>query len=231
MPVMQFEPLENIYERGYYDEKTEPSPPLNGNTPSDERTPISELESQEAINNCVDTPEDQENKQVEYCALHGCKISASDTIITSDNMDGMHTTEITFPTAIAVCKPSNTSRLNVFNPLEESEPNLDLYMSNQNKGVEESINDIDSTMKKVITRKCVVRVRNLKQEEIEFMCGPKLLPSFRTESNILEAETPLSAEKIAPTETLVESVASTSEHGTVCNPANDLKDGVPQEPD
>ena len=230
MPVMQFEPLENIYEGGYYNDKTEPSPPLNGNTPSYVRTPICELESKEANNTCVDTPEDQDNEQVEYCALHRCKISASDTIITSDDTDGTHTTEINFPTAIAVCKPSITSKLNVFNPLEESELNLDLYMSNQNKDREESINDIDSTKKKVITKKCVVRVRNLKQEEIDFLCGPKLLPSFRTVSKLLEAETPFSAEKIAPTETLVEAVASTSEHGTVCNPANNLKDGVLLEP-
>ena len=227
---MQFEPLENIYEGGYYNDKSEPSPPFNGKKLSNERTPIRELESQETNNNCVDTPEDQENEKVEYCALHGCKISASDTIITSNDIDRMHTTEINFPTAIAVCKPSNASKLNVFNPLEESEPNLDLYMSNQNKDREESINEIDSTTKKVITRKCVVKVRNLKQEEIDFLCGPKLLPSFRTVSNLLEAETPLSTERIAPTETLVEAVASTSEHGTVCNPAKDLKDGVPLEP-
>ena len=231
MPVMQFEPLENIYEGGYYNEKTEPSSslPPNGNTLPDERTPICELESKEANSNCVDTPEDQDNEQVEYCALHGCKISASDTIITSDDIDGTHTTEINFPTAIAVCKPSDTSNLNVFNPLEESEPNLDLYMSNQNKDREDSIKDIDSTTKKVIIKKCVVRVRNLKQEEIDFLCGPKLLPSFRTESKLLEEQTPFSAEKIAPTETVVEAVASMSEHGTVCNPANELKDGVPLE--
>ena len=42
MPVMQFETLENIYEGGYYKEKTEPSSslPPNGNTLPDERTPI-----------------------------------------------------------------------------------------------------------------------------------------------------------------------------------------------
>ena len=230
MPVMQFEPLENIYEGGYYNDKTEPSPPLNANTPSDVGTPSCESESKEMNKTCVDIPEDQDNEQVEYCALHGCKISANDTIITNDDTDGTHTTEINFPTAKAVCKPSSSSKLNVFNPLEESEPNLDLYMNNQNKDTEQSINEIDSTTKKVTTRKCVVRVRNLNQEEIDFLCGPKLLPSFRTESNLMEAETPISAEMTAPTETLVEAVASTSEHGTVCNPANDLKDGVPLEP-
>ena len=116
MPVMQFEPLENIYEGGYYNDKTEPSPPLNANTPSDVGTPSCELESKETKKTCVDIPEDQDNEQVEYCALHRCKISANDTIITNDDTDGTHTTEINFPTAIAVCKPSSTSKLNVFNP-------------------------------------------------------------------------------------------------------------------
>ena len=45
----------------------------------------------------------------------------------------------------------------------------------------------------------------------------------------MEEQTPFSAEKIAPTETVVEAVASTPEHGTVCNPANELNDGVPLE--
>ena len=167
-------------------------------------------------------------KKLKYCALHGCKISANDTIITNDDTNGTHTTEIDFPTAIAVCKPSNTSKLNVFNPLEESEPNWDLYMSNQNKDTEQSINDSDSNTKKVITRKCVVRVQNLNQEEIDFLCGPKLLPSFTIESKLLEMETPTKSEKQsaerasrAPIETLEEAVASTSRHGTICNSTNE----------
>ena len=184
----------------------------------------------ESNNIYVDSPEDHTNEKVEYCALHGCKTSASDTITTCGDLDRSHTTGINFPTAIAVCKPSNESKLNDFNPLEESEPNLDLYMSNQNKDIGESINESNSTMKKVITRKCVVKVRNLKQEEINFLCGPKLLPSCRTVSNLLEVENQTRTESMAPTETPIEAVASTSEHGTVSTPANDLKDDVLLEP-
>ena len=227
MPVMQFERLENIYEGGYYNDTSVPSPPFKDKKLSDEKIPTSELETN---NIYVDSPEDHTNEKVEYCALHGCKTSASDTITTCGDLDRSHTTGINFPTAIAVCKPSNESKLNDFNPLEESEPNLDLYMSNQNKDIGESINESNSTMKKVITRKCVVKVRNLKQEEINFLCGPKLLPSCRTVSNLLEVENPPRTESIAPTETPIEAVASTSEHGTVSTPANDLKDGVLLEP-
>ena len=224
MPVMQFEPLENIYKGGYYDD--EPTPPDMG-------TPSCESDSKETNKTCIDIPEDQDSEKVEYCALHRCKISGNDTIITNDDTNGTHTTEINFPTTIAVCKPSNTSKLNVFNSLEESEPNLDLYMSNQNKDTEQSINDTDSNTKKVITRKCVVRVRNLTQEEIDFLCGPKLLPSFTIESKLLEVETPTESEKQsaeiishAPIETLEEAVASTSGHGTICNSTNEEKDCV-----
>ena len=227
MPVMQFERLENIYEGGYYNDTSVPSPPFKDKKLSDEKIPTSELETN---NIYVDSPEDNTKEKVEYCALHRCKTSASDKIITGGDLDRSHTTGINFPTAIAVCKPSNESKLNDFNPLEESEPNLDLYMSNQNKDIGESINERNSTMKKVITRKCVVKVRNLKQEEIDFLCGPKLLPSCRTVSNLLEVENPPRTESIAPTETPIEAVASTSEHGTVRTPANDLKDGVLLEP-
>ena len=237
MPVMQFEPLENIYEGGYYNDEAEPSPPVNVNTPPDAGTPSCETDSKEMNKSCVDTPEDQDSERVEYCALYRCKISANDTIITNDDTNGTHTTEINFPTAIAVCKPSNTSKLNVFNPLEESEPNLDLYMSNLNKDTEQSINDTDSNTKKVITRKCVVRVRNLNQDEIDFLCGPKLLPSITIKSKLKEAEMPTKIEKQnakikpiishAPIETLEEAVASTSGHGSICNSTIEEKDSVP----
>ena len=227
MPVLQFERLENIYEGGYYNDTSVPSPPFKVKQLSDEKIPTSELQTN---NIYVDSPEDNMKEKVEYCALHGCKTSASDKIITDGDLDRSHTTGINFPTAIAVCKPSNESELNDFNPLEESEPNLDLYMSNQNKDIGESINESNSTMKKVITRKCVVKVRNLKQEEIDFLCGPKLLPSCRTVSNLLEVETPPRTESIAPTVTPKEKVASTSEHGIVTTPPNDIKDSVLLEP-
>ena len=75
-----------------------------------------------------------------------------------------------------------------------------------------------------------MKVRNLKQEEIDFLCGPKLLPSCRTVSDLLEVETPPRTESIAPTETPKETVASTSEHGIVITPSNDIKDIVLREP-
>ena len=224
MPVMQFEPLENIYEGGYYIDEAEPSPPGNATTLPDVGTRSFESDSNGMTKTCVDISEEQISEKADYCALQGCKISSDDTLITNDDMNGTHTTEINFPTAIAVCKPLNTSTLNVFNPLEESELNLDLYMSNQNKDTEQSINVPESNTKKVITRKCVVRVRNLNQEEIDFLCGPKLLPSFTMESKLLEMETPAKNEKQSaeitkhvPIEILEESVVSTSEHGAVCN--------------
>ena len=143
-----------------------------------------ELDSMEP--NIVDTSDNHGNENVDYCALHGCKISADDTIITNNDANGKQTMEISFPTAISVCKPSDTSTLNTFNPLEESEPNLDLCMTNQNQDSVVSKNITDSNFKQIITRKCVVKVRNLNPEEIDFLCGPKLLPSFTTDTRSLK---------------------------------------------
>ena len=79
---------------------------------------------------------------------------------------------------MTVCKPSSASKLQVFNPLEESELNLHLCMSHQNETEESNKRDSDASIMEAMTRKCVVKVRNLNQEEIDFLCGPKLLPSF-----------------------------------------------------
>ena len=56
-----------------------------------------------------------------------------ETVITNDSINSINKTEINFPTAMAVCKPTNMSKLQEFNPLQESKLNLDLCMSNQNK--------------------------------------------------------------------------------------------------
>ena len=188
MPVMQFERLKNIYEGGYYNEETKPStsiisviPPVEGTETV--QNPTVEKASTEPTKTPVDIQEETDNKNIEYCALHGCKISANDTIITNEDLNGEHTKEINFPTALTVCKPSDNSTLNSFNPLEESEPNLDLCMTNQNRDLENNIQVSDFS--EISTKKCVVRVRNLSQEEIDFLCGPKLLPTFTSDNKSL----------------------------------------------
>ena len=194
MPVMQFEPLETIYEGGYYNEEAGPSTCSNTETFLEDGTevtqkPVPELDSKEP--NSFDIPDNHDNESAEYCALHGCKINADDTILINNDANGKHTTEISFPNAISVCKPSETSKLNTFNPLEESEPNLDLCMNNQNQNSEISVDNTNSNSNpvQIITRKCVVKVRNLNPEEIDFLCGPKLLPLFTTNDSSLKTNT------------------------------------------
>ena len=188
MPVMQFERLENIYEGGYYDEENKQS-----TSNSSAVTPVEGIEavhsttmekvSTEPTKTSVDIQESTDNKNVEYCALHGCKISPNDTFITNEAPNGEHNTDINFPNASEVCKVSDDSTLNIFNPLEESEPNLDLCMTNQNSNQVD--NNHASDFENISTKKCFVRVRNLSQEEIDFLSGPKLLPSFTSDNNVV----------------------------------------------
>ena len=65
MPVMQFEPLEIIYEGGYYNDEAEPSPPVNATTLPDVGTPSCESDSKETTKTCVDIPEDQDSEKAE----------------------------------------------------------------------------------------------------------------------------------------------------------------------
>ena len=67
MPVLQFERLENIYEGGYYNDTSVPSPLFKVKQLSDEKIPTSELQTN---NIYVDSPEDNMKEKVEYCALH-----------------------------------------------------------------------------------------------------------------------------------------------------------------
>ena len=66
--------------------------------------------------------------------------------------------------------------MNAFNPLSESEPNLHLYMSNRDSDMETPSNDMALNVKNIVTKKCVVRVRNLNQDEIDFLSRLKFSP-------------------------------------------------------
>ena len=188
MPVMQFERLENIYEGGYYDEENKQSTSnISAVTPGEgieavHSTTVEKV-STEPTKTSVDIQESTDNKNVEYCALHGCKISPNDTFITNEAPNGEHNTDINFPNASEVCKVSDDSTLNIFNPLEESEPNLDLCMTNQNSN--QVNNNHASDFENISTKKCFVRVLNLSQEEIDFLSGPKLLPSFTSDNKVV----------------------------------------------
>ena len=89
---------------------------------------------------------------------------------------------INFPLSSAVCCTSTDSALNGFNPLEESEPNLDMigqntaYLSGQN--MEDPVITTKDLVNDAMSKTWRIRVRKLTPEEVDFLSGPKLLPGL-----------------------------------------------------
>ena len=55
------------------------------------------------------TVETHDSEKSEYCAVHGCKVGVSESIMNSDDINGNQYVETEFPSAIMVCQPSDTS--------------------------------------------------------------------------------------------------------------------------
>ena len=86
-----------------------------------------------------------------------------------------------FPTSTEVCGTTANSALNSFNPLGESEPNLDLYeqhdaMTDENgtfTGLTKTQMTADAK-----TKKWMVLICKLSMEEVDILSGPKMLPNL-----------------------------------------------------
>ena len=91
---------------------------------------------------------------------------------------------LNFPLSAAVCSTSTDSALSGFNPLKESEPNLDLDMTGQNTATSsgEHMGDPVITTKDLVndamSKNWRISVRKLTPEEVDFLSGPKLLPGL-----------------------------------------------------
>ena len=91
---------------------------------------------------------------------------------------------LNFPLSSAVCSTSTDSALNGFNPLKESEPNLDLDMTGQNIATSsgEYMGDPVITTKDLVndamSKNWRISVRKLTPDEVDFLSGPKLLPGL-----------------------------------------------------
>ena len=81
---------------------------------------------------------------------------------------------VSFPEAAKVCEITKDSSLQDFNPLNDSEPNLEFDMTSQNDDSEPDLHV--KLMHDAKSRKWQVKIRNLTQEQIEFITGSKLLP-------------------------------------------------------
>ena len=89
---------------------------------------------------------------------------------------------INFPLSSAVCCTSMDSALNGFNPLEESEPNLDMIGQNtanlSDQNMEDPVITTKDLVKDAMSKTWRISVRKLTPEEVDFLSGPKLLPGL-----------------------------------------------------
>ena len=93
--------------------------------------------------------------------------------------------DVSFPIAAKVCEMPENSSLQDFNPLNDSEPNLEFDMMDQN-----DISNLDlhvKLMQDARTCKWQVKIRNLTKEQIDFISGPRLLPALsKAEAVVIE---------------------------------------------
>ena len=123
MPVLPFELMESIYESSYFVDMSEDK---NGDT---QQTPLDIPQITNTTTEPEPPKEQYENRQ--HCAIHGCDVSDENTSISkSVENDPINTEIVSFPVAAKVCETSNNSSLHEFNPLNDSEPNLEFDMSN-----------------------------------------------------------------------------------------------------
>ena len=89
---------------------------------------------------------------------------------------------INFPLSSAVCCTSTDSALNGFNPLEESEPNLDMIGQNtanlSGQNMEDPVITTKDLVNDAMSKTWRISVRKLTPEEVDFLSGPKLLPGL-----------------------------------------------------
>ena len=92
---------------------------------------------------------------------------------------------VNFPIAAKVCETMSKSSLQEFNPLNASEPNLEFDMTDQNNA--ENPNLQVKLIQDARTRKWQVKIRNLTKEQVDFIAGPRLLPTLaKTDALVIE---------------------------------------------
>ena len=123
MPVIPFELMESVYESGYFvdmdQNKHEDTEPIPLDTPQTTTTTTD-----------PESPKEQDETQ-QYCAIHGCNVMDENTNIPKSAEKGFHQNIkiVSFPKAAKVCATSKDSSLQDFNPLNDSEPNLEFDMT------------------------------------------------------------------------------------------------------
>ena len=177
MPVVPLQPMESVYESGYYEDAA----PIENMTNTNVVPDIPSIEQSSPNGNTSTTTTDN----AQYCAVHGCEVTNAKTDTISDNPILPEQDLVNFPIAAKVCETTSTSSLQEFNPLSESEPNLEFDMTDQNNAENPDLHV--KLMQDARTRKWQVKIRNLTKEQVDFIAGPRLLPTLaRTDAMVIE---------------------------------------------
>ena len=92
---------------------------------------------------------------------------------------------VNFPIAAKACETTSNSSLQEFNPLNDSEPNLEFDMMDQDSAENPDLHV--KLMQDAGTRKWQVKIRNLTKEQVDFIAGPRLLPTLaKTDAVVIE---------------------------------------------
>ena len=185
MPILPLQPMESVYESGYYEDVTPVENITNTNTTI---TPPPVIQPSQNNDVPLTTPD-----TTQYCAIHGCEVTLTNNKKQSEHPTLPEQDMVNFPTAAKVCETTIKSSLYAFNPLNDSEPNLEFDMMNQ-----DNVENPDLHVKLIQdakTRKWQVKIRNLTKEQVDFIARPRLLPTLsRTDAVVIEHhDTTLSA--------------------------------------
>ena len=169
MPVIPLQPMESVYKSGYYvDVGTSKQVDSSSTLPN--------------LFECVNLPQkttagDTVMENWQYCAVHGCDVMDENTCTSKPNDEPAPELEtVPFPIAGKVCETPGSSSLQEFNPLNDSEPNLEFDMTDQNNNSKPDLHV--KLMQDAKTRKWQVKIRNSTKEQIEFIASPRLLSTL-----------------------------------------------------
>ena len=165
MPVVQFEWLESMYESGYFT-NTNPEQATAETSPQ-ENSQVQELPVEPEIDN------EYHEKSTLIPTTNIINMEPPKIPIPTDNTTS--DAPVNFPIAAKVCETSMESKLVEFNPLNDSEPNLEFDMTSQNNKLDLHV----KLVKDAKSRRWQVKIQNLTREQIDLIAGPKLLPTLR----------------------------------------------------
>ena len=164
MPVLPLQPMESVYESGYYEDVTPVDKTMDKYiTPT---TPLIDLPSN------TDSPTTS-SATAQYCAIHGCEVTQPQEKTPSECPITPKEDNVSFPKAAKVCETSSNSTLQEFNPLNDSEPNLEFDMTDPNNDENPDLHV--RLIQDARTRKWQVKIRIITHQGILCCLRPRIL--------------------------------------------------------